>query len=1243
MQTTRRPAPSVAALKALRQLAYVASGTACGAAALVYEERRRRIHFLKQVVENGRAIRNVSRSSRRNHATVVVEAGNDHAIDLDYSTPDESHQTWQSSFTHDRHIRQGANRKSIADNEFYNATRLRDEHLPSQVDRGYRRWLAKQLPDGADGDQENIISRDGERGLEAPDNTRDSRDESNDSWVARSHVRQPERLWRRNLFTNRPILRSRKSQRQGLLASVGSTESGGVQHAIKQWSTALSNNHGDGKDLTDSWQILLEATRNPQDAVVVHFSESPESLSSLARVAIRMRLSDLLESVLQYASQVGQMPILIDDVSDALSRCPDSNLFTDSATILLEWIKDVTKTSKLTHHELTHLKWLQIRLLVIFSDLEKASDERRLLSDLQTLSRLRGTEEGHLPIRALLSLRSSGVQCDRIIQQLWHIADSESELLDIFEAWQLALLPGRTILERLFDAIMRHLSASTIEAEMYGPRGRIWTSVLARKWEKCSDVSAVSDGFWAVQKAVGERLLNPVLYNTATRKCEDLGEPGQAEFIGRLRKKLLSRSKISVKIAAILRSARASEWESVHEKLSQLRVEDFGTMQIQQRAQIFDPLFQAYAQDDRDPQQIFDMANIVFDRVQETPTPAQAMRLLALALVRNGQVEALNRVHAHATTWLKKPLRLTSVDAADLLRSHYYSHRPSHISLAALMYKTFQRSWQSISKLQLPLLLVSASYEAKKRQQTRSVDSARELIRGALLRIDDPRLKDAVFLEARRMGSSDGYYELDLGQNSGVGMTSIAQGDDLHSNESSEKALRNVRPAVKPDHDQDFELRRSGYSSPWHQYHSRVKSTAAQLARKRQRGSAELAISARGMSTDTHIDDGSDSAAAGVASGTTLPVVQARFGATSGIRETPPLDSHFKHLVVKALLHDAQGPGSEADVTTLMGDWMPRNALSPSAVLASLAARSPGQQSDFIDNLLQSSGSDASMAEGRRLISQLGSTCVDSKRLASVQTMEFLKKSVLQEYERLEKHGHLPTHTLVTTLAKMMLDANQPAAAVELIRHALNSTWGSMVKPGIAVMSMLLKAYITLGRIEGVRWVVGHVLSRSERIEKGFIVTLRWGRSLWSQTNRKGLDAKSRAELLNELKRLQSVCGEQQRVQVARAREAGEQLAAYIGKHSVPAKYVAWTADDDFEGIAEDPNRSNDSTTERFKEAVFVQSVCADLLTMSKRGHGDNRTKAVNGLTKELRLVRALRKIERAQTGRTQAVEVRAS
>ncbi|KAK4960651.1 hypothetical protein LTR28_005056 [Elasticomyces elasticus] len=69
MLPNHRPAPSKATLRFLRHLAYISSGTACGVAALLAEERRRQIGLVKKTAEKGGIVKNCT---RRNHAAAAL-------------------------------------------------------------------------------------------------------------------------------------------------------------------------------------------------------------------------------------------------------------------------------------------------------------------------------------------------------------------------------------------------------------------------------------------------------------------------------------------------------------------------------------------------------------------------------------------------------------------------------------------------------------------------------------------------------------------------------------------------------------------------------------------------------------------------------------------------------------------------------------------------------------------------------------------------------------------------------------------------------------------------------------------------------------------------------------------------------------------------------------------------------------------------------------------------------------------
>lgn len=145
----RRPVPSTAALRLLRQLAYISSGTVCGAAALIAEERRRQTHVAKKIVDNARRLKQHPRYA--------------HSATASAPTSDTSFFTSDNCPAHSEHkdairghgisgAREGYLR--TADSTSVTATdtgveaphpirpetdAFRDAVLPSEVDKGYRK------------------------------------------------------------------------------------------------------------------------------------------------------------------------------------------------------------------------------------------------------------------------------------------------------------------------------------------------------------------------------------------------------------------------------------------------------------------------------------------------------------------------------------------------------------------------------------------------------------------------------------------------------------------------------------------------------------------------------------------------------------------------------------------------------------------------------------------------------------------------------------------------------------------------------------------------------------------------------------------------------------------------------------------------------------------------------------------------------------------------------------------------
>ncbi|KAK0938796.1 hypothetical protein LTR29_009646 [Friedmanniomyces endolithicus] len=126
--STPRPVPSTAALKALRQLAYISSGTAIGVATLCAEERRRRTQVIQKIADNARRIR---QSPRHYQNAALATQGMDDGL-----VGGSSGYDWvpPHAQARDRNGERSGSKRAVLEDERPVA---RGPELPSFVQRGY--------------------------------------------------------------------------------------------------------------------------------------------------------------------------------------------------------------------------------------------------------------------------------------------------------------------------------------------------------------------------------------------------------------------------------------------------------------------------------------------------------------------------------------------------------------------------------------------------------------------------------------------------------------------------------------------------------------------------------------------------------------------------------------------------------------------------------------------------------------------------------------------------------------------------------------------------------------------------------------------------------------------------------------------------------------------------------------------------------------------------------------------------
>lgn len=124
----RRRVPSEGALRVLRQLAYISSGTACGAAAVIAEERRRQITLVSKIADNSHRLK---QHPRYQHSHAAQRRPGDDLTRLD-ATPAAT-TTAATTTTHS----DSRTPLDASDSVPPQADAFRNNLLPSEVERGY--------------------------------------------------------------------------------------------------------------------------------------------------------------------------------------------------------------------------------------------------------------------------------------------------------------------------------------------------------------------------------------------------------------------------------------------------------------------------------------------------------------------------------------------------------------------------------------------------------------------------------------------------------------------------------------------------------------------------------------------------------------------------------------------------------------------------------------------------------------------------------------------------------------------------------------------------------------------------------------------------------------------------------------------------------------------------------------------------------------------------------------------------
>lgn len=143
MFRSRRRVPSEGALRVLRQLAYISSGTACGAAAVIAEERRRQTTLVSKIADNSRRLKQHPRYQHAHtHAHTHARAARRRATD----DTAQSHSHALSKATSNAPVDDDMSRGPPHEKPAPQPDAFRNNLLPSEVERGYAKLDSHRPP-----------------------------------------------------------------------------------------------------------------------------------------------------------------------------------------------------------------------------------------------------------------------------------------------------------------------------------------------------------------------------------------------------------------------------------------------------------------------------------------------------------------------------------------------------------------------------------------------------------------------------------------------------------------------------------------------------------------------------------------------------------------------------------------------------------------------------------------------------------------------------------------------------------------------------------------------------------------------------------------------------------------------------------------------------------------------------------------------------------------------------------------
>lgn len=1079
MFASQRPVPSTAALRILRQLAYISSGTVCGAAALIAEERRRQTNLAKKIVDNTRRLKQHPRHARaHSHAATAPQDDDRSRFDDQDMTHPRSLEAWDKN---ERPPVQNHGEEDLSEARVVrtpHTTRqrstgargglgvhtpervraepdaFRNSQLPSEVDKGYRKLTKRN----------NVRNHEHGQEVANPTATPEHRNRQ------RGKHQTIEELFRTNQRTTDPFaLGAKKTVR---LPHHNTPSSLPVEGIKKNVGTFLERARGHPSDAIKATRLLataLEANMLDSSIDMCYWLMDTDHLNAehvamLARRSINMfathefgEVETLYQSLL-LDNRIGHIDdeLLVHSklyVTAAILGCP-TQLSLKAKMPLLESLEN------------RHPSLIQKQLMQCCNDLLKDGEARaatRLFlhcaNDQDLVSHEGYTwlvnrlfqgiaNDGMLLESELLlhKLEKTDFQIEPLLDTLLHSCATNKTrpmLLRLHERYS----PRFSRLYPAFFAMLAEgsdwkLATNPVwnterptENHVVAACQSAWALYLKRMATVTNSLELVKKTFAKMSAWAGEGHVGIQVYNSMIEASVNAGQPDEAK---RLLRQMQERDSLQPDLVTfgwfVLFAARKQDWLVVEELLTVANTTGETDAQSEYRANLFHQILREHVKS-HNSNEIWNFASRAIHFHGITPTSALCDTVI-VSFVRCKSLDLIPR-------WIDY-IRSLGLEggfgartAKSMIRRFYYDTRPSHVYMLQLCRNLSAHAPDMISE-DLVLLVQDAITHDIRRLRGANAVGLRALAEARLMSLI--QANGSIPRQMQWFGSRSGNREraleaLKLSSNSDKPQSmkrSLSQADTFEFSDHPDAILEET-PSANPD----------------------------------ERPEREDGVQVQSLE---------------------LPAT--KILVSSAVPGREPMSAHeeeSKMLLYLSIDHPAEAVRLYKSVLEAKG--LPHSSISLDvAIQASLKAESGHtMQAEEMLADAQEAGYNVTAALTPLLIHRI-QNAEESEGL----NVNNLRQTVQKFYEEMVANNIPIKHHVLTTAASVLLKANKPAEASSLLSNIFSSAWNTDGRPfDTPAMTVWLQCYIKLSRRDGVDWVIDHILRHDLRIDHGLVSTLK--------------------------------------------------------------------------------------------------------------------------------------------------------